>query len=319
MTSVLVLTICRRYCLILPFKAGMIVTLQRFSTYYPLPINGRYTHRAHLWRIQRCQGELFFLHISHQVHHLRETHVHRMCRSMKLTSLRDASEGFRTHNFGQLFRAAIEEDWAQDVCGLVLGYHLNAVKVSIPITFQNGLLYCGQPFYFPTSVELLGLDYKVAYTNANQGIMPESHNIWVQYMEHDLNNTFQGRICSFPVLYFRWTPSNQILQFQECLPTRQMMSTFSKRCKKAQQWIFHTRAQQYVVVIPTKYHNLHSWAHSVVGCIRVVKQTDKIINVPVRAIVGPAHLVRENSASDSIDNIWLVTNHVDLGTHWTVY
>jgi len=42
--------------------------------------------------------------------------------------------------------------------------------------------------------------------------------------------------------------------------------------------------------------------------------------VPVGAIVGPAHLVRENnSASDRIDSVWLVNNHVDSDTYWTVY
>jgi hypothetical protein len=66
-------------------------------------------------------------------------------------------------------------------------------------------LYYRQPFHNPTSVERLGLDCKVVYTNANQGIMPEAHNNWVQYMqseEHDLNITFQGQIPSFSVLYF---------------------------------------------------------------------------------------------------------------------
>jgi hypothetical protein len=40
MTGVLVLIIWRRSCHILPFKAGKILTLQKFSTYNQLPING---------------------------------------------------------------------------------------------------------------------------------------------------------------------------------------------------------------------------------------------------------------------------------------
>ena len=36
-------------------------------------------------------------------------------------------------------------------------------------------------------------------------------------------------------------------------------------------------------------------------------------------IVRPAHIVRENAASDRIDIIWLVNNHVDLDIYWTVY
>jgi len=42
--------------------------------------------------------------------------------------------------------------------------------------------------------------------------------------------------------------------------------------------------------------------------------------VPVGAIVGPARLVQEdNSASDRLDNVWLVNTHVDSDSHWTVY
>jgi len=73
------------------------------------------------------------------------------------------------------------------------------------------------------------------------------------------------------------------------------------------------------VVIPTKYKDLHGWADCVDGFIRVVKQTDKMHIVPVGAIVGLAHLVRENAASDRINSVWLVNNHVDLDTYWTVY
>jgi len=75
-----------------------------------------------------------------------------------------------------------------------------------------------------------------------------------------------------------------------------------------------------VVVIPTKYNDPHGWAASVGGFILVVKQTDKMHIVPFGAIVGPAHLVQENNAaSDRINSIWLVNNHVDLDTYWTVY
>jgi len=211
----------------------------------------RNTCRAHLLRLQHCQKEPFFRHISHQVHHWRETHVRRVCRSIKLTSLRDASVDFRIPNFGQLFHTQIEEDWGHEVSGLVLRYDQNVLIDSIFIKLQNGLLFYHQPFHCPTSVEHLGLDCKVEYTNANQGIMPESHNIWVQYTDSDLDNTFQGQVPSFPVLYFSWTPTNQILQFQECLPAGKLISTFSRRFKKTQQWILCPQAQEYVGAIPT--------------------------------------------------------------------
>jgi len=149
--------------------------------------------------------------------------------------------------------------------------------------------------------------------------MPESHNIWVQFTDSDLDNTFQGQVASFSLLYVGWTPPNQILQSQEYLPAGKSISTFSKRFKKTQQWILPLQPQEYPVVIPTKYKDLHSWADCVDGFISVVKQTDKMHIVPVRAIVVPAHLVWEkNAASDRIHSVWLVNNHVDLDTYWTV-
>ena len=102
-----------------------------------------------------------------------------MYRSINLTSLRDASEDCGIPNFGQLFREQIEEDWGQAVSGLLLGYDQNVLIDSIYIRLQNGQLFYHQPFHCPTSVERLGLDCKVEYTNANQGIMHESHIIWV--------------------------------------------------------------------------------------------------------------------------------------------
>jgi len=118
-----------------------------------------------------------------------------VCRSIEVTSLRDASVDYRISNFGQLFRAQIEVNQGYKVSGLVLGYDHNVLIDSIFIKLQNGLLYYCQPFHCSTSVERLGLDSKVEYTNANQGIRPESYTIWVQYTEteeNDLDNNFQG-------------------------------------------------------------------------------------------------------------------------------
>jgi len=128
-----------------------------------------------------------------------------LCRSIKLSSLRYASEDVRYPDFGQPFWTQIQEDWRHEVSGLVLRYDQNVLIDGILINHQNELLYYRQPFHSPTSVEHLGLDCKVEYTNANQGMMPEAHIIWVQYMqseEKDLDNTFQGWNTSFPVLYF---------------------------------------------------------------------------------------------------------------------
>jgi hypothetical protein len=62
----------------------------------------RSTRRAHLLRLHTMQDEPIIHPVSQQVYHLRETHVHGVCRSIKLTSLRDASEDFRITNFEQL-------------------------------------------------------------------------------------------------------------------------------------------------------------------------------------------------------------------------
>ena len=152
--------------------------------------------------------------------------------------------------------------------------------------------------------------------------MPDPHNIGVQYTqseENDLNNTFQRRIPSFPVWYFSWNPLNQILQFQEPLPPGKAISTLSRRGEKTPRWVLRSQAQDYAVVIPTKYNDLHGWADCVDEFIRAVKQTNKMHTVPVGAIVEPAHLVRENAALGGIDSVRLVNHHVYLDTYWTVY
>ena len=93
--------------------------------------NRRSTHGAHLLRLQTIENEPIIRPVSQQLYHLRETHVCGVCRSIKLTSLRDASEDFGIPNFGQLFRAQIEEDWGHEVSGLVLGYDQNVLLDSI--------------------------------------------------------------------------------------------------------------------------------------------------------------------------------------------
>jgi len=149
--------------------------------------------------------------------------------------------------------------------------------------------------------------------------MPESHNIWVHYMGSNHNNTFQGQVPSFSVLFFSWTIPNKILQILEGLPTGKPISSISKRFNKTPQWILCPQPAQNAVVISTMYKYLHGWADCVDGFIQVVKQGDKRHIVPVGAIVGCAHLVRVNSASDSIDSICLLNTRMDLDTYWTVY
>jgi hypothetical protein len=134
-----------------------------------------------------------------------------------------------------------------------------------------------------------------------------------------LYNTIQVRTHHFSVLYFSWTPPHQILQFQEHLPVWKTLPTFSERCKKTLQWVLNPQAQEYTVVIPTKYKDLHGSADCVDELIQVVKHTSKMHTVLYPAIVGPAHVLQRNAASDSIDRIRLGNIHVYVDTFWTVY
>jgi len=126
----------------------------------------------------------------------------------------------------------------------------------------------------------------------------------MQSEENNIDNTFEVRVPFFPALYFSFTPLNQIIQVQKCMLAGNALSTFSKMYQTTQQWVLCPQAQEYTVVISTKFSDLHGWADCVNGFIRVVKQTN---------------LVRMNAASGSIDSVWLVNHHVDLDTYWTVY
>ena len=66
------------------------------------------TPTANLVRLQHCQEEALFRMVSQQTHHLRDSHVCGVCRSIKLTSLRDASVDFEIPHFGQLFHFQID-------------------------------------------------------------------------------------------------------------------------------------------------------------------------------------------------------------------
>jgi hypothetical protein len=260
--------------------------------------------------------------VSQKVYHLRGRHVHRVRRSVKGTSIRDAFEDFGIPNVHQVCRTKIQDDWVQDVSELVLRYNQNLLIDTILILLQNGLLYNCQPFHNPTFVQCMELDCKVVYTNANQGIMCESHNIWAQDMQcegNDLDNTFQGGIPSAPAFYFSWTPPNQIIQFQELLQAGNAISTISERCKKTQQRVLRPQAQDYTVVVPTNYKDLHGWSDCDDGFIRVVTQTNKMHLTPVGAIVRPTHIVRKNAASGGIDWAWHVINLLDVDNYCTVY
>ena len=81
--------------------------------------------------------------------------------------------------------------------------------------------------------------------------------------------------------------------------------------QKTQQWVLRSEAQEYAVMIPTKYKDFYGWADSVDRFIHVVKQMNMMHSVSVGAIVGPAHVVQENARLGCIDCVWLVNHCVD--------
>jgi hypothetical protein len=64
----------------------------------------RSTCTVQLLHLKTILDELIVPPVSQQVYHLRETHVHGVCRSVKLTSLKNASQHFEIPNSGQQFR-----------------------------------------------------------------------------------------------------------------------------------------------------------------------------------------------------------------------
>jgi len=167
--------------------------------------------------------------------------------------------------------------WGHVACGLVFRYDYNVHSDCILIKLHNGQLYYCQSLHRTTSVECLGHNCNVQYTNANQGIMPESQHICVEYAECEDNHfddTFQGQVLSFPVLYFSWNQLNQIEQFEDCLPTGKMKLIFSKRSMYTEQLVLYPPVGECVVVIPTLYHDPLGWVDCTVGFMQVVTQTN---------------------------------------------
>jgi len=89
--------------------------------------------------------------------------------------------------------------------------------------------------------------------------------------------------------------------------------------KKTDQQILRAQAREDAAVTPIMLHDPSGSTECVDGFICVVKQANKMHLVLVGTIVGVAHSVHENAALDSIDSVWLVNDHVDFDTNWTVY
>jgi hypothetical protein len=110
------------------------------------------TCRTHLVSFRHCKDKPFFRCMSSHVNFSRQPHFCAVCKSVKLTSLRDTSEDVWIPNTWQLFYSKIEDDWGRNVSGLVLAYDKNIRLDSLFSKPQNGLLFNCQPFHCPISV-----------------------------------------------------------------------------------------------------------------------------------------------------------------------
>jgi len=184
MTGVPVLTIWWRHCCILPFKTATILTLQQFSTYYLIPIHGEILSKPIVYASSIVRTS----HYSAPYHNRYIIWEKLMSAECAEVSNYPHSEmhhkDFGFPKFGQLFRPQLQVHKGHEVSGLVLGYDQNIHKGSICINLLNWLSYYHQRCQRPKSVECLGHDYNVGYTNANLRIMSESPNICVQCPIH---------------------------------------------------------------------------------------------------------------------------------------
>jgi len=148
--------------------------------------------------------------------------------------------------------------------------------------------------------------------------MSKCHNIWVQYTESDLDNTFQGRVPSF--LYYslagpRWIRSSNFRS--ACLPENQYRP-FLKGQEESTMDIMSSSSRIYSD--DTNKIQRSAWLGWLCWQIYPDCKTDWYdAYYTFEAIVWPVHLVRQNAASDMIDSIWLVNDHVELDTYWTGY
>jgi hypothetical protein len=138
---------------------------------------------------------------------------------------------------------------------------------------------------------------------AKEDVVSETHSYWVQDMESDCENAFQGRVPTFPSSQGRWTPPIGILQCENYIPARRTILMFSKTYRTTQQWMLYLQVQEYASVGPTKYQDLHRCAACVDSFIWVAIQSDKMHIAHVVSIIGLAYLVRENTALDNINSI----------------
>jgi len=85
---------------------------------------------------------------------------------------------------------------------------------------------------------------------------------------HDI--IFEGDILSIRIIYIHCTWRNQILELWVHQPAEESILTCFLRCKKTQQLVLHSHAQEDALQIPTLYNDSDHWADYIDSFIQIV-------------------------------------------------
>jgi hypothetical protein len=111
----------------------------------------------------------------------------------------------------------------------------------------------------------------------------------------------------FPVccILLYWTAVNQIQQIEMHYPAGNMIWSLSNRHRLTHHCILQPKFDEYGVAVRMKYKHPAGRADCIDRFIRVVKPTEMMHIVAVRANVGPEHSVRGNATSKRINTYHL--------------
>jgi len=208
-TSLPALTIWETHYRIWPSKAATILAGQRFSTFSLLPINGETLAEAICYasNIVRICNFSTLCHCKYTIWDKPRSEVSAEVSNCPQSEMHQKHLEFPTFSDNSVHNLQRTEknkcvDWCSDMIRM---YFLTVYVINLGMGCHN----YNQLFHCAASVEHLGLDCKVEYTNVNLVIMPESHNIWVQYTEVTIITPSKAEFLFF--LYYTVAGLGQII------------------------------------------------------------------------------------------------------------
>src|SRR6266852_2232498 len=122
--------------------------------------------------------------------------------NMHPLSLREAATRFRINDLATIFRHRIVNMWGPYLAERILG-HAETYADNVFIEVYNSVANFYQPFQRPLQVakRLMG-----CVRTGDSKRTPVSHTIWVRVNVDRMQDTFQGRQVSMPLLYFAYMP-----------------------------------------------------------------------------------------------------------------